>query len=104
MVKNPKIRDGLKTINDREGINTMTHEDIKQKIINLIGEKGKVEEGKEVNLDAPINAYLNSITYVQFLIAVEAEFDMEFDDSELDIVNFPNFSSLVDFVYGRLNS
>lgn len=61
------------------------YKDIERKVIEIAKSKGKV--CNEINNDTDLELILNSITYIQFLIACEDEFDIEIDDAQLDMGN-----------------
>ncbi len=79
----------------------MLRQMIEEKIIEFIKVKGAVAENVEISLDKPINTLLSSITYVQFLIAIEEEFEFEFDDFELDVNHFSTFNEVIDVIFER---
>ena len=45
---------------------------------------------------------INSITFVKILIAIENEYDFEFDDDDLNFENFKTVSTLAKYVEDRL--
>ena len=54
---------------------------------------------ESVRIDEPLSEInLDSINFVKLVIALETEFDFEFDDDKLLISEFPTVSSLVDYV------
>ena len=46
--------------------------------------------------DDKIMESINSITFIQLVVAIEAEFDIEFPDEDLDFSKYKSFSDLVD--------
>lgn len=73
----------------------MTTDVIGQKVIDILIEKGIPIVDMKFDLDTPINLFLNSIGYVQLVVAVEEEFGFEMSDENLDK---NKFNSLRDFV------
>jgi amino acid adenylation domain-containing protein len=41
---------------------------------------------------------INSLTFVKFVVLIEEEFDIEFDDEGLDLSNYPTLQSLIEYV------
>ncbi|MBB6022776.1 acyl carrier protein [Paenibacillus sp. JGP012] len=79
------------------------YEELKEQFVNLLRQKGWLDEGKDINLENPIDSYLNSITYIQFIIAIEEAYDMEFEDEELDFARFNNFNDILLFMESKLS-
>lgn len=57
------------------------------------------EIGNEVALDS---LGINSVNFIKFVVDIETEFDIEFDDNDLNFNNFKNIACLVDYVEARL--
>lgn len=45
---------------------------------------------------------INSITFIKIIVAVEKEFDIEFDEEDLDYNLFRQLDKLVNYVEGKL--
>ncbi len=57
-----------------------------------------------VSLDTNFNSIgLDSITFIKTVIALESEFDFEFDDEMLLISEFPTVKSMVEYVESKVN-
>lgn len=80
----------------------MKREEIEQRVVELVALKGKVDADQTVDLTASIDMYFNSITYIQFLIALEEAFDFELGDEELNPANFHNFYDVIDHIQKQL--
>lgn len=76
--------------------------EIEEKVIKLaqtVNEKNiKIEKNTE------LEAFLNSITYIKFIIACEDEFDIEIDDDELDMSNFVHITDIITYISSRLEN
>ena len=83
-----------------DGNAIMKIEEIEKKICNLICEKSGMDQ--EIRMSDPLGEYLNSITYIQFLIACEDTFGIEVEDEELDMINFSDVKSIVAFINNKL--
>lgn len=46
---------------------------------------------------------VSSITFIKTIVAIETEFDFEFDDEDLDYNKFPNIGSLVTYVQNKVS-
>lgn len=49
------------------------------------------------------NMGIDSITFVEMLVALECEFDFEFDTKKLVITAFPTINSLIDYVLKKIS-
>ena len=57
-----------------------------------------------IERDTEHEAFLNSITYIKFIIACEDEFDMEIEDDELDMSNFEHIKDIITYISTRLEN
>lgn len=72
------------------------YEDIERKVIEIAKNKGKISG--EINGDTGLELILNSITYIQFLIACEDKFDIEIDDDQLDMETMRTIKDVVLYI------
>lgn len=72
------------------------YEEIEQKVIGIAKSKAKISE--ELNGDTVLESILNSITYIQFLIACEDEFNIEIDDDQLDMETMRSIKDVVLYI------
>lgn len=75
--------------------------DIQERIVELA--KEKIETDISITIDTELENLLNSITYIQFLIACEDEFEIEIDDDELDMSNFFTLQDISEYIEKSLN-
>ncbi|MBS4536693.1 hypothetical protein GOQ29_13805 [Clostridium sp. D2Q-14] len=80
----------------------MENLNISQTVLTLIKEKCQLES--KIDLKSDLGSYFNSITYIQFLIACEDEFDIEIDDDELDMAIFQTVEDIVNFVCKKVDN
>ena len=53
------------------------------------------------NLDSSThlhNTILNSLTFIKLIVLLEEEFDIQFDDDDLDIEKFETIESIIDYI------
>jgi acyl carrier protein len=78
-----------------------------QKVKNILQRILEIEKEKEkedISLDSNLTEYgLNSMTFIQLVVAIEAELECEFDDEDLDVNKFWTARSIVDYVVGKTN-
>lgn len=75
--------------------------DIQKRLVELA--KEKIETDIPLSIDTELENLLNSITYIQFLIACEDEFEIEIDDDELDMSNFFTLGDIAKYIEKSLN-
>ncbi|WP_058303559.1 phosphopantetheine-binding protein [Gorillibacterium timonense] len=46
---------------------------------------------------------ISSLNFIKALVIMEAEFDLEFEDRDLNIKHFQNLGTLADFIWQKLN-
>lgn len=80
----------------------MTLSDIQERIIALA--KERIQTDLLITGETELENLLNSITYIQFLIACEDEFDIEIDDDELDMSNFNTLNDISLYIEKSLNT
>ena len=69
---------------------------VEDRVIDIARSKGKVIG--EINGDTGLETILNSITYIQFIIACEDAFDIEIDDDHLDMENMKTIKDVVLYI------
>ncbi|MDR3185970.1 MAG: phosphopantetheine-binding protein [Christensenellaceae bacterium] len=74
----------------------MNNVELIHKVKGLLREKSRYKG--EIDMDHSLAGMLNSITYIQFLIACEDAFEIEIEDGELGMTNFSTFQDMVDFL------
>ena len=58
----------------------------------------------DITLEAePAGAGVDSITFIKIVVALEGEFDFEFDDEMLLITAFPTIKSMIDYVESKVH-
>lgn len=71
---------------------------------NLI--RGKLNDKPNMVFDSNMmlsELDINSITFVEIVVALEEAFDFEFDDEKLFFTAFPTISSMVEYVESKLS-
>lgn len=76
----------------------MNRDTLEKRVKELMVDKTKVEKISQIDNTAPISEYFNSISYIQFVIAVEDEFDLDFEDEILDAANFKNLNDVINIL------
>lgn len=56
------------------------------------------ENAIELKQDSILADLIDSVTFVKMVVALESEFDFEFEDEMLSVSKFPTVNDLVDFV------
>jgi acyl carrier protein len=76
----------------------MLTSDLNCKIRSILAENLEINPDY-INDDADlVDMGINSITFIKTVITIETEFDIEFDEENLDIENFRNLKSLIEHV------
>ncbi|WP_028560593.1 acyl carrier protein [Paenibacillus pinihumi] len=78
--------------------------EIELKLRNFISE---LTENKEAVFalgleDSLSDIGLNSIKFIELVVAIESESGIEFDDEDLDIKNFENLNKLISYIEGKI--
>jgi acyl carrier protein len=64
--------------------------------------KNNLSEKTDINLEDKLQDLdINSITFIQIIVALESEFDFEFEDEKLLFTEFPAVKDMVDYVINR---
>ncbi len=74
---------------------------IQEIVLRLVKEKTCTEG--ELSINTPLSCLLNSITYIQFIIACEDEFNIEIDDEHLDMQHFKTLNDVVVCINNIIN-
>lgn len=73
---------------------------MEQKIINLIYQAINPENNTVISIDTPFSELpYDSIKFLKMVVALEREFNFEFDDDKLLIKQFPTVRSVIKYVY-----
>lgn len=75
-------------------------ENLRNEIISIIKENSTYPdvEGYLKENDDLTEIGLDSISFIKIIVALEQNYDIEFDDVSLDFSNFDSFNKLCDFV------
>jgi acyl carrier protein len=79
---------------------------IEERVIKIITGILEIQDSEEV-IDinqSLINLRINSISMIKIIVDIENEFDVEFEDQDLDIDRFENLKSLVLYISDRLSN
>jgi len=84
----------------------MTRDDVVKKILDIMFENKFISDTENVDLDASLtNKYeFTSIRIVELIVAIELEFNFEFDDTQLELNNYENINTVVDNVVKQLQT
>jgi acyl carrier protein len=74
-------------------------ERILQLIKTMSGEKSDI-----IGLDSSISDILDSISFIKSVVALEKEFDFEFDEDYLIISQFPTVKAVIEYVATKAGS
>ena len=76
---------------------------MKDKIIQII--KDACALGEEVKENSDLKTLsLDSLSFVEMLVNIENEFEIEFEDEELNFFDWENVSDLINAVKEKLNA
>lgn len=76
---------------------------MKDKIIQIIKDACALEEEVKENSDLKTLS-LDSLSFVEMLVNIETEFEIEFEDEELNFFDWENVSDLINAVKEKLNA
>jgi len=74
---------------------------MKEKIISRIQDSIKVHIG-ELPLDSNFSETIDSITFIKMIVALEEEFEFEFEDEMLSVSKINNINDLANYVENHL--
>ncbi|WP_041700147.1 acyl carrier protein [Clostridium sp. BNL1100] len=74
--------------------------DIRDKVIDIIVKVMNIPDLKEkaATEDNLSEVGINSIKFIEIVVELEKEFDVEFDDDELDFRSFTTITSICDYL------
>lgn len=76
--------------------------DTQEKILEIIKENLGMQISNEITLSTNLsNAGIDSIASIKMIVALESEFEFEFDDEMILISKYPTIKSLIDYVESR---
>ena len=83
----------------------MQREEIKGKLLEVIGEDLPDVDAKAVDVSADfVEEYdVNSIQLIQLIVDAEKSFDVSFDDKELALGKYQSFDDLIDKIESKIN-
>lgn len=74
-------------------------EKIELKILEVIKNNADLESPLEISPDNQILSLgITSRSFVEIVVALESEFDIEFEDENLDVRHFDTLNDLIDYV------
>lgn len=78
--------------------------DVQERVIKII--KKQLEEvvtDKEIELECELSSLgVNSVIFVKSVVEIENEFEIEFDDNDLNFNNFKVIKDLCDYVGNKI--
>lgn len=77
--------------------------DISSKVLNIINEHLDDQSVMNVSIDSPFPE-VNSITFITIVVALENQFNFEFDDEMLLLTNFPTVNEMIAYVESKVFS
>ncbi len=77
----------------------MNRETIQEKIKVILSSDQFCEIDKDITLDTKVTSVFNSIMFIKFIVAIEQELDIEFEDEDLAVENVDVFSDIVERIY-----
>lgn len=76
---------------------------IQKRAFDVIVSNVREETSASVTLDSDFNSIgINSIAFIRTVVALESEFDFEFDDEKLQISEFPTIKSMTEYVASKI--
>ena len=79
----------------------MVGETVANRLLKLI--KKNLEIDLELEKNVNLNTLgINSANYIKLVVAVEAEFGIEFNDEDLDFRKFSDLSSLIPYIESKV--
>lgn len=96
-----KSNDAISNVSATDELNDIQKRVFEVIIATLSEEVEKVSDN--VSLDMDFNSIgLDSITFIKTIVALEGEFDFEFDDEKLLITEFPTIKTMVEYVESKV--
>ena len=76
---------------------------IQERAIDVILSNVSEKITGSISLETEFNSVgLDSITFIKTVVALETEFDFEFDDEKLLITEFPTVRSMIEYVESKV--
>lgn len=74
------------------------------KMKEIIVECGELEIAAEnIGLETELTTLgINSISFIKIVVAIESEFDMEFDDDGLNYIQYRYFKDIVNYIRKKI--
>ena len=86
----------------------MSNEEIISRLRILLYNKLKIDtEGENLDETTPLMEYgvgVDSVSTMEFIVALENEFDVEIDEAEINPAIFSTMNSVADYIARKLNS
>ena len=86
----------------------MSNEEIISRLRILLYKKLKIDtEGENLDETTPLMEYglgVDSVSTMEFIVALENEFDVEIDEAEINPAIFSTMNSVADYIARKLNS
>ncbi len=79
----------------------MLNNTIKCKLEKIINEILVTEDIKGIGENDSLG--LNSVQFIQLVVEIEKEFDIEFADDDLNLSNFGSLNSLIAYIVNKLD-
>ena len=77
---------------------------IQKKALSIIESNLEAKITDEISLDTDFTSIgVDSITFIKVIVALEVEFDFEFDDEMLLITKFPTIKTMVEYIESKVN-
>lgn len=78
---------------------------MEEKVINIICQAITLESDIVITVDTLLSDLpFDSIKFIKMVVALESEFDFEFDDEKLLFTQFQTVKSLIEYVNFKVNS
>ena len=74
---------------------------MEKKIIYIIKQNCNIEQIEDINIDFTAIG-VDSITFINIIVALEQEFDIEFDDEMLLISQYSNVKEFIEYVTNKV--
>lgn len=78
--------------------------DLRVRLLNIISAVLDREITVEISDDTKLaDLYIDSLRFIQIVVAIEKEFGIHFDDTMLDVNSLPDFSHLEKYIEKMMN-
>lgn len=83
---------------------TVTTEDIRQYIVQLLQEKGSIPEAKDIDDYCYLDTgHIDSLGFIKFIFRVEEQFHIQFLQNEIGGTEIRTVGGLMRLIQGKLN-